>query len=181
MNINMMVGNLNYYVIMKKFIFLFLSLVIALSSVAQDSTEKSIDDYVLAYRDKMDISYVYVSEAMMKVVDTKDLLSQVNGINGSSLINKLSSIQIVGVQNNPDTKRIWQYVVMGLVSNSFEKLLRLQNKDTTTELYFRKEMKKKNEPLPAELLMVYEAPKSYKVIVFRGNFTLDDVVNAMKR
>lgn len=166
---------------MKKFTFLFLCLLIALSSVAQENTEKRIDDYVLAYRSKMYISYVYVSKAMMKVVDTKDLLSEVNGINGSSLINKLSSIQIVGVQNKPDTRRTWQYVVRALVSNSFEKLLRLQNKDTTTELYFRKEMKIKNEILPAELLMVYEDLESYKVIVFRGNFTLDDVVKAMEK
>lgn len=171
---------------MKKIAILFLCIGMFVSSFAQQGDEnftasKILDEYVQYNRSKMFISYVYVSKAMMKVVNTKDLLSQINGINGSSLIDKLSSIQIVGVELS--NKNSLQGTMMTLVQRSgFERLLRLQNNYSTTELFFhKKEVKRNNEAIPAELLLLYDDPKSCKVIVFSGNFTLDDVVKAMKK
>ncbi len=165
---------------MKKIASLLLCLLLAVSTFAQKSSEKRIDEWVQYNRNKMKITYVYVSEAMVKVVDTNDLLQQFQ-INGNSLVDKLTSIQIVAVDNNPRNKNVWQYAASELVAKDFEKLLRLQNSETTTELYFHKEIKSVPGTLPAELLMVYEDAKTYKIIVFRGKFTLDDVVKSMKK
>lgn len=171
---------------MKKIAILFLCIGMFVSSFAQRSdgvctASYVLDEFVQNNRSKMFISYVYVSKAMMKVADTKDLLSQINGINGSSLIDKLSSIQIVGVELS--NKNILQGTMMTLVQRyGFERLLRLQTNYSTTELFFhKKEVKKDNKVIPAELLLLYDDPKCCKVIVFSGNFTLDDVVRAMKK
>ncbi len=170
---------------MKKIASLLLCLLLAVSTFAQKSSEnltasRILDEFVQYNRSKIYVSYVYVSKAMMKVVDTKDLLSQIRGIDSSSLINKLSSIQIVGVE--PANKQSLQTTMTTVViQDNFERLLRLQNNYSTIELFFHREVKKGNQTQPAELLMIYEDPKSYKVIVFSGNFTLDDVVKTMEK
>lgn len=158
---------------MKRIALIILFLGMIITSFAQSRVEKTLDEFVLACRNRMYVSYVYVSEAMMKVVDAKDFLSQVKGINGNELINLLSSMQIVGVEDK--NKRTLQNLVTGIVlSDNYEKLLRLQNDNSATELFFHKG--KSNV-----LLMVYEDPKWYKVIVFSGKFTIQDIVNAMEK
>lgn len=158
---------------MKRIALIILFLGMIITSFAQSRVEKTFDEFVLACRNRMYVSYVYVSEAMMKVVDAKDFLSQVKGINGNELINLLSSMQIVGVEDK--NKRTLQNLVTGIVlSDNYEKLLRLQNDNSATELFFHKG--KSNV-----LLMVYEDPKWYKVIVFSGKFTIQDIVNAMEK
>lgn len=171
---------------MKKIAILFLCIGMFVSSFAQQSDEnltasKILDEYVQYNRSKMFISYVYVSKAMMKVADTKDLLSQINGINGSSLLDKLSFIQIVGVKI-VDKNSLQRTMMTVAINDGFERLLRLQSNYSTTELFFhKKEVKKDNEVIPAELMLLYDDPNWCKVIVFSGNFTLDDVVRAMEK
>lgn len=158
---------------MKRIALIILFLGMIITSFAQSRVEKTLDEFVLFCRNRMYVSYVYVSEAMMKVVDAKDFLSQVKGINGNELINLLSSMQIVGVEDK--NKRDLQNIVTDIViSDNYEKLLRLQNDNSATELFFHKG--KSNV-----LLMVYEDPKWYKVIVFSGKFTIQDIVNAMEK
>ncbi|MDE6715243.1 MAG: DUF4252 domain-containing protein [Muribaculaceae bacterium] len=165
---------------MKKLGCVILFLATMLSAFANDVV-KDMDMFVQDYRNHMYISYVYVSKSMMDMVDSRKTLSQINGINGNALRGKLSTIQIISVNNTPQSKALLSTAITDSMSDGFEKLLRVEGYDESTEIYFRKEVKSKRESSPATLVLISEAGGKYKVIIFTGTFTLDDVVKTMER
>lgn len=166
--------------VMKKLGCVILFLATMFSAFAYDVV-KDMDMFVQEWRDHMYISYVYVSKSMMDMVDSRNTLSQINGINGNALRGKLSTIQIISVNNDPQSKRALSTAITESISNGFEKLLRVEGYDESTEIYFRKETKSKHEASPSALVLISESGRKYKVIVFTGTFTLDDVVKTMDR
>lgn len=143
---------------------------------------KNFDDAIRAWSNRPDshISYVYVSEVMMKLISKKNILTNIPGINAKALVDKLSTIQIVTVPGLYQSEiRQVKNLVMSLTvysdSNQFESLLSIEENGVNTELFFGKKKSKS----PAALIMTTKSASQYSVVLFTGDFTIDNVLNVL--
>ena len=125
------------------------------------------------YADTKNVTYVYISKFMLRMVDASSAPS-VPGVNTESLMKKLNGIQIISSENKNAIARLKADAQSIVKQGKYELLMQVDDDGDKVRIYHREA-----KPQSAVVMMV-EEDDEYSVIVFSGTFTLDDVQKMTK-
>ena len=135
-----------------------------LTAQAQDSMFDRLSD-----RD--DISTVYISKALLKMMPDTNIGGNIGGTNIKGLANKLEQMEIYSGEGNTANEVIRKEVRALVKSKSYETLMAIQDKGQNINFYVQKE---KN--LIKDLVMFINDDKDQCMIIrIMGSFTTEDI------
>lgn len=140
-------------------------LVLAMASLNARAQANPFDKFA----DSKDVTYVYISEAMLKLIGTEAIPS-INGVDIDEISGKLKSIQIITSEKT--TKESLKSEAMSIIKKeAYEKLLQISEPDNKVEIYFKEG--KKN----SIIVMVNDEKSETVLIVFSGTFTTSTIAD----
>lgn len=138
-------------------------LVLAMASLNAMAQANPFDKFA----DSKDVTYVYISEAMLKLIGTEAIPS-INGVDIDEISGKLKSIQIITSEKT--TKESLKSEAMSIIKKeAYEKLLQISEPDNKVDIYFKDG--KKN----SIIVMVNGEKNQTVLIVFSGTFTTSSI------
>lgn len=154
---------------MKKFIAkAFAFLVIALTCINANAQDNPFDKFA----DSKDVTYVYISEAMLKLFGT-DVMPSINGVDISEIGSKLKSIQVI--TSEKATKKSLKSEAMDIIKkHSYERLMQIAEKDNNVDIYH------KGGKDNSIIVMVNENNDDTVLIVFSGTFNVSNILQMFK-
>ena len=124
------------------------------------------------FSDYEDVTYIFISEAMLKLVGTTAIPS-IDGIDINEIGSKLKSIQIITSEKH--TKNSLKSEAMSLIKKeSYEKLIQVSEKDNKVDIYFKDG--KKN----SIIVMVNDEKDDTVLIVFSGEFGMANIAKMLE-
>ena len=149
---------------MKQFIAkAFAFLIIALTCINANAQDNPFDKFA----DSKDVTYVYISEAMLKLFGT-DVMPSINGVDISEIGSKLKSIQVI--TSEKATKKSLKSEAMDIIKkHSYERLMQIAEKDNNVDIYH------KGGKDNSIIVMVNENNDDTVLIVFSGTFTTSSI------
>ena len=124
------------------------------------------------FSDYEDITYIFISEAMLKLVGTTAIPS-IDGIDINEIGSKLKSIQII--TSEKCTKNSLKSEAMSIIKKeSYEKLIQVSEKDNKVDIYFKDG--KKN----SIIVMVNDEKDDTVLIVFSGEFGMANIAKMLE-
>lgn len=143
-------------------------LVLAMASLNARAQANPFDKFA----DSKDITYVYISEAMLKLIGTEAIPS-INGMDIDEISGKLKSIQIITSEKT--TKESLKSEAMSIIKKeAYEKLLQISEPDNKVDIYFKDG--KKN----SIIVMVNGEKNQTVLIVFSGTFNVSNILQMFK-
>ena len=125
------------------------------------------------FADSKDVTYVYISEAMLKLIGTEAIPS-INGVDINEISGKLKSIQIITSEKT--TKESLKSEAMSIIKKEeYEKLLQISEPDNKVDIYFKDG--KKN----SIIVMVNGEKNQTVLIVFSGTFTTSTIADIFQK
>ena len=121
------------------------------------------------YADTKNVTYVYISKFMLRMVDASSAPS-VPGVNTKSIMNKLNGIQIISSEEKNAIARLKVDVQSFVKQGKYELLMQVDEDDQKVRIYHREGKQQ------SAVVMLAEEDGEFAVIVFSGTFTLDDVM-----
>ena len=125
------------------------------------------------YADTKNVTYVYISKFMLRMVDASSAPS-VPGVNTESLMKKLNGIQIISSENKNAIARLKADTQSFVKQGKYELLMQVDDDGDKVRIY-HKEGKQQSA-----VVMMADEDGEFAVIVFSGTFTLDDVQKMTK-
>ena len=124
------------------------------------------------FSDYEDVTYIFISEAMLKLVGTTAIPS-IDGIDINEIGSKLKSIQII--TSEKCTKNSLKSEAMSIIKKeSYEKLIQVSEKDNKVDIYFKDG--KKN----SIIVMVNDEKDDTVLIVFSGEFGMANIAKMLE-
>lgn len=124
------------------------------------------------FSDYEDVTYIFISEAMLKLVGTTAIPS-IDGIDINEIGSKLKSIQIITSEKH--TKNSLKSEAMSIIKKeSYEKLIQVSEKDNKVDIYFKDG--KKN----SIIVMVNDEKDDTVLIVFSGEFGMANIAKMLE-
>lgn len=124
------------------------------------------------FSDYEDVTYIFISEAMLKLVGTTAIPS-IDGIDINEIGSKLKSIQIITSEKS--TKNSLKSEAMSIIKKeSYEKLIQVSEKDNKVDIYFKDG--KKN----SIIVMVNDEKDDTVLIVFSGEFGMANIAKMLE-
>ena len=124
------------------------------------------------FSDYEDVTYIFISEAMLKLVGTTAIPS-IDGIDINEIGSKLKSIQII--TSEKCTKNSLKSEAMSIIKKeSYEKLIQVSEKDNKVDIYFKDG--KKN----SIIVMVNDEKDDTVIIVFSGEFGMANIAKMLE-
>lgn len=124
------------------------------------------------FSDYEDVTYIFISEAMLKLVGTTAIPS-IDGIDINEIGSKLKSIQIITSEKH--TKNSLKSEAMSIIKKeSYEKLIQISEKDNKVDIYFKDG--KKN----SIIVMVNDEKDDTVLIVFSGEFGMANIAKMLE-
>lgn len=124
------------------------------------------------FSDYKDVTYIFISEAMLKLVGTTAIPS-IDGIDINEIGSKLKSIQIITSEKS--TKNSLKSEAMSIIKKeSYEKLIQVSEKDNKVDIYFKDG--KKN----SIIVMVNDEKDDTVLIVFSGEFGMANIAKMLE-
>lgn len=124
------------------------------------------------FSDYEDVTYIFISEAMLKLVGTTAIPS-IDGIDINEIGSKLKSIQII--TSEKCTKNSLKSEAMSIIKKeSYEKLIQVSEKDNKVNIYFKDG--KKN----SIIVMVNDEKDDTVLIVFSGEFGMANIAKMLE-
>lgn len=124
------------------------------------------------FSDYEDVTYIFISEAMLKLVGTTAIPS-IDGIDINEIGSKLKSIQIITSEKH--TKNSLKSEAMSIIKkDSYEKLIQVSEKDNKVDIYFKDG--KKN----SIIVMVNDEKDDTVLIVFSGEFGMANIAKMLE-
>ena len=124
------------------------------------------------FSDYEDVTYIFISEAMLKLVGTTAIPS-IDGIDINEIGSKLKSIQII--TSEKCTKNSLKSEAMSIIKKeSYEKLIQISEKDNKVDIYFKDG--KKN----SIIVMVNDEKDDTVLIVFSGEFGMANIAKMLE-
>lgn len=124
------------------------------------------------FSDYEDVTYIFISEAMLKLVGTTAIPS-IDGIDINEIGSKLKSIQII--TSEKCTKNSLKSEAMSIIKKeSYEKLIQVSEKDNKVDIYFKDG--KKN----SIIVMVNDEKDDTVLIVFSGEFGMANIAKILE-
>ena len=125
------------------------------------------------YADTKNVTYVYISKFMLRMVDASSAPS-VPGENTESLMKKLNGIQIISSENKNAIARLKADAQSIVKQGKYELLMQVDDDGDKVRIYHHEGKQQ------SAVVMMVEEDDEYSVIVFSGTFTLDDVQKMTK-
>ena len=144
-------------------------LVLAMASLNARAQANPFDKFA----DSKDVTYVYISEAMLKLIGT-EAIPIINGVDINEISGKLKSIQIITSEKT--TKESLKSEAMSIIKKEeYEKLLQISEPDNKVDIYFKDG--KKN----SIIVMVNGEKNQTVLIVFSGTFTTSTIADIFQK
>ncbi|MBQ5911766.1 MAG: DUF4252 domain-containing protein [Bacteroidaceae bacterium] len=154
---------------MKKIITnILLAIMLMMTSINAQAQKNPFDKF----SDYEDVTYIFISEAMLKLVGTTAIPS-IDGIDINEIGSKLKSIQIITSEKH--TKNSLKSEAMSIIKKeSYEKLIQVSEKDNKVDIYFKDG--KKN----SIIVMVNDEKDDTVLIVFSGEFGMANIAKMLE-
>ena len=142
-----------------------LCVVAALSCLTVNAQVKAFEKYA----DMKNVSYVYISKFMLNMAG-KNAAPSVPGIDTKTLAGKLTGIQIITSEHKEAQKKLKSDVKSIMEKDKYELMMQMNEEDNKVNIFHHIDKKQ------SAVIMQVEDDDEMTVIVFSGNFTLDDVM-----
>ena len=145
-----------------------LAIMLMMTSINAQAQKNPFDKF----SDYEDVTYIFISEAMLKLVGTTAIPS-IDGIDINEIGSKLKSIQIITSEKS--TKNSLKSEAMSIIKKeSYEKLIQVSEKDNKVDIYFKDG--KKN----SIIVMVNDEKDDTVLIVFSGEFGMANIAKMLE-
>lgn len=145
-----------------------LAIMLMMTSINAQAQKNPFDKF----SDYEDVTYIFISEAMLKLVGTTAIPS-IDGIDINEIGSKLKSIQIITSEKH--TKNSLKSEAMSIIKkDSYEKLIQVSEKDNKVDIYFKDG--KKN----SIIVMVNDEKDDTVLIVFSGEFGMANIAKMLE-
>lgn len=145
-----------------------LAIMLMMTSINAQAQKNPFDKF----SDYEDVTYIFISEAMLKLVGTTAIPS-IDGIDINEIGSKLKSIQII--TSEKCTKNSLKSEAMSIIKKeSYEKLIQISEKDNKVDIYFKDG--KKN----SIIVMVNDEKDDTVLIVFSGEFGMANIAKMLE-
>jgi hypothetical protein len=153
----------------QKMIRTLLCIIVAMASLTANAQVKAFEKYA----DMKNVSYVYISKYMLRMASNSSMPS-VPGVDTKSLANKLTGIQIVSSEEKTAREKLKNDVKAILARDKYEVLMQIREDGDKVDIYHCVDKQQ------SVVVMLMDEDDSATVIIFSGNFTLDDVMKMTK-
>jgi len=146
-----------------------LCIMVTMASLAVNAQVKAFEKYA----DMKNVSYVYISKYMLRMASNSSMPS-VPGVDTKSLASKLTGIQIVSSEEKTARAKLKNDVKDILARDKYEVLMQMREDGDKVDIYHCVGKQQ------SVVVMLMDEDDSSSVMVFSGNFTLDDVMKMTK-
>lgn len=146
-----------------------LCIMVAISSLTVNAQVKAFEKYA----DMKNVSYVYISKYMLGMA-SKTSMPSVPGVDTKSLASKLTGIQIISSEEKTARVKLKNDVKDILAHDKYEVLMQIREDGDKVDIYHCVGKQQ------SVVVMLMNEDDSTTVMVFSGNFTLDDVMKMTK-
>jgi hypothetical protein len=142
---------------------------VAMSSLTVNAQVKAFEKYA----DMKNVSYVYISKYMLGMA-SKASMPSVPGVDTKSLASKLTGLQIISSEEKTARVKLKNDVKDILARNKYEVLMQIREDGDKVDIYHCVGKQQ------SVVVMLMDEDDSATVMIFSGNFTLDDVMKMTK-
>ena len=146
-----------------------LCIVVTLGSLTANAQVKAFEKYA----DMKNVSYVYISKYMLGMA-SKASMPSVPGVDTKSLASKLTGLQIISSEEKTARVKLKNDVKDILARNKYEVLMQIREDGDKVDIYHCVGKQQ------SVVVMLMDEDDSATVMIFSGNFTLDDVMKMTK-
>ena len=149
----------------QKMIRTLLCIMVAMASLTINAQVKAFEKYA----DMKNVSYVYISKYMLGMA-SKASMPSVPGVDTKSLASKLTGIQIISSEEKTARAKLRNDVKDILARDKYEVLMQMREDGEKVDIYHCVGKQQ------SVVVMLMDEDDSATVMIFSGNFTLDDVM-----
>jgi hypothetical protein len=146
-----------------------LCIMVAISSLTVNAQVKAFEKYA----DMKNVSYVYISKYMLGMA-SKTSMPSVPGVDTKSLASKLTGIQIISSEEKTARVKLKNDVKDILAHDKYEVLMQIREDGDKVDIYHCVGKQQ------SVVVMLMDEDDSATVMIFSGNFTLDDLMKMTK-
>ena len=146
-----------------------LRIMVAISSLTVNAQVKAFEKYA----DMKNVSYVYISKYMLGMA-SKTSMPSVPGVDTKSLASKLTGIQIISSEEKTARVKLKNDVKDILAHDKYEVLMQIREDGDKVDIYHCVGKQQ------SVVVMLMDEDDSATVMIFSGNFTLDDLMKMTK-
>jgi hypothetical protein len=146
-----------------------LCIMVAISSLTVNAQVKAFEKYA----DMKNVSYVYISKYMLGMA-SKTSMPSVPGVDTKSLASKLTGIQIISSEEKTARVKLKNDVQDILAHDKYEVLMQIREDGDKVDIYHCVGKQQ------SVVVMLMDEDDSATVMIFSGNFTLDDLMKMTK-
>ena len=143
--------------------------VVVMASLTVDAQVKAFEKYA----DMKNVSYVYISKYMLRMASNSSMPS-VPGVDTKSLASKLTGIQIISTEEKTARAKLKKDVKDILARDKYEVLMQIREDGEKADIYHCVGKQQ------SVVVMLMDEDDSATVMIFSGNFTMDDVMKMTK-
>ena len=149
----------------QKMIRTLLCIIVAMASLTVNAQVKAFEKYA----DMKNVSYVYISKYMLGMA-SKASMPSVPGVDTKSLASKLTGLQIISSEEKTARVKLKNDVKDILARNKYEVLMQIREDGDKVDIYHCVGKQQ------SVVVMLMDEEDSATVMIFSGNFTLDDIM-----
>ena len=142
-----------------------LCIMVAMASLTINAQVKAFEKYA----DMKNVSYVYISKYMLGMA-SKASMPSVPGVDTKSLASKLTGLQIISSEEKTARVKLKNDVKDILARNKYEVLMQIREDGDKVDIYHCVGKQQ------SVVVMLMDEEDSATVMIFSGNFTLDDIM-----
>lgn len=142
-----------------------LCIMVAMASLTVNAQVKAFEKYA----DMKNVSYVYISKYMLRMASNSSMPS-VPGVDTKSLASKLTGIQIISTEEKTARAKLKNDVKDILARDKYEVLMQMREDGEKVDIYHCVGKQQ------SVVVMLMDEDDSATVMIFSGNFTLDDIM-----
>lgn len=142
-----------------------LCIMVAMTSITVNAQVKAFEKYA----DMKNVSYVYISKYMLGMA-SKASMPSVPGVDTKSLASKLTGIQIISSEEKTARVKLKNDVKAILDRDKYEVLMQMREDGSKVDIYHCVGKQQ------SAVVMLMDEDDNATVMIFSGNFTLDDVM-----
>ena len=146
-----------------------LCIMVAMASLTVNAQVKAFEKYA----DMKNVSYVYISKYMLGMA-SKTSMPSVPGVDTKSLASKLTGIQIISSEEKTARVKLKNDVKDILAHDKYEVLMQIREDGDKVDIYHCVGKQQ------SVVVMLMDEDDSATVMIFSGNFTLDDLMKMTK-
>ena len=143
--------------------------IVAMASLTVNAQVKAFEKYA----DMKNVSYVYISKYMLGMA-SKASMPSVPGVDTKSLASKLTGIQIISSEEKTARVKLKNDVKDILAHDKYEVLMQIREDGDKVDIYHCVGKQQ------SVVVMLMDEDDSATVMIFSGNFTLDDLMKMTK-